>query len=34
MSEKKKKDPVLALVPKYARGDSNKAVEGINVTSK
>ncbi|KAF8944317.1 Small subunit (SSU) processome component [Haplosporangium gracile] len=30
MSEKKKKDPVLALVPKYSRGDSNKAVEGIN----
>ncbi|KAF9083542.1 Small subunit (SSU) processome component [Mortierella sp. GBA35] len=30
MSEKKKKDPVLAIVPKYARGDSNKAVEGIN----
>ncbi|KAF9926445.1 Small subunit (SSU) processome component [Linnemannia zychae] len=27
--EKKKKDPVLAIVPKYARGDANKAVEGI-----
>ncbi|KAG0252733.1 Small subunit (SSU) processome component [Mortierella polycephala] len=30
MVEKKKKDPVLAVVPKYARGNSNKALEGVN----
>ncbi|KAF9582162.1 Small subunit (SSU) processome component [Lunasporangiospora selenospora] len=26
----KKKDPVLAIVPKYARGNSSKALEGVN----
>ncbi|KAF9439234.1 Small subunit (SSU) processome component [Entomortierella beljakovae] len=30
MVEKKKKDPVLAIVPKYARGDSNSALDGVN----
>lgn len=32
MEEKKAKDPVLALVPKYARGSSQVALEGVNVS--
>ena len=29
--KKEKKDPVLAIVPKYARGNAHEALEGVNV---